>query len=72
MQSEFGVGMKNAEELRLNRGGWQVCLYTGYNVLCKSQKFVQASLYSGPLCFQYVFLNCCKCLILNCNVLLET
>ena len=25
MQSEFGVGMKNAEELRLNRGGWQVC-----------------------------------------------
>ena len=24
MQSEFGVGMKNAEELRLNRGGWQV------------------------------------------------
>ena len=26
MHSEFGVGMKNAEKLRLNRGGWQVCL----------------------------------------------
>ena len=25
MHSEFGVGMKNAEKLRLNRGGWQVC-----------------------------------------------
>ena len=31
MHSEFGVGMKNAEELRLNQGGWQVCEPTGVN-----------------------------------------